>query len=1247
MKNLILLTLSILIPGIASLAQERGNPYMTIYKSTQIGGHPQNWAFQEDDRGVMYIGNGYGVLEFDGSRWRLIRNPNSSFAKSFGKDSTGRIYVGASAELGYLAPDVKGAMRYVSLLGYMNPEDRAFTYVWETVTTPMGIFFRTLERLFRYNWIPPANGNDGSWQVKVWKTSSSESVFRYSTCINGTLYVHEQPGGLLKMVGDSLVPVPDGQRLSNMRLRFMVSFPGRKGTFLLGTQNNGLYVWDGTSIQPFLTDAGSYFDRGIYDCKALPDGTLAIGSILDGLLIINQQGKLVRQLSVESGLPSNSIKSIFIDRQSNIWLALEDGLAMIEFASGLSLFDQRSGMNDIVRYRGILYLSTSNGVFYLDPKDSQIKAVQGCPPFQTGFFTIANGNLYVCSQRDILRIEGITSRVAFRGEGLVQTLQIVLPVKSDSTRFLCGTMGGIVVLRMDPVKQQFVFEGDIPDIFEYVYKIVEYRPGVFWIGTFDAGALRLTINDHDYANPLIERFGKENGLPQGTALAYQISGRLVFSSPAGYLSFDDEKQQFRPDTLFRDLNYGVNPGESFITNDEAGNIWVNGGRETVLYRLMADGSYRMEKSQFARFSDEMVNLLYPEKDGTAWFGMSKGLIRYLPAENRSAAVPWKALIRSVQFSNDTILTRSGNAKTDLIQDKPRIPFHQNALTFSYSALSYVKPESNEFQIKLEGYDKEWSAWSREKRHNYTNLSPGIYTFRVRARNLTGQESMEDNFGFTIITPWYSTWWSYFLYFIVAGLSVYALVHFRTRKLRERSGILEKIVLERTAEIQEQKNNVEQLSKIGKDITASLSIKNIIQTIYENVNTLMDASIFGIGLHNPEENSLEFPGTIEKNQPLLPFSVSLDSQDRLAVWCFKHQQDVIINDFRSDYSKYIGQLHPDLAGENPESILYLPLWNKNKVIGVITAQSFNKQAYSNYQLNMLRNLATYSAIAMENADAYKRLADLLEDLKATQDKLVTQSKLAALGALTAGIAHEIKNPLNFVNNFAGLNAELVEELQQQMVESKAFISPDKMAEIGEVLSILRQNSAKILEHGKRADSIVLSMLQHSRTGTGELQPTDINSMLEEAIRLTNHGMIAQDANFSITLETSFDKSIGKLNVIPQEINRAFLNILNNACYEAYLKKKDMTIGFLPVLSVRTLKQGNSVEIRIRDNGNGIPMAIREKLFTPFFTTKPSGQGAGLGLSICYDIIVQKHNGRISFESEEGSFTEFVIRLPGNK
>lgn len=274
---------------------------------------------------------------------------------------------------------------------------------------------------------------------------------------------------------------------------------------------------------------------------------------------------------------------------------------------------------------------------------------------------------------------------------------------------------------------------------------------------------------------------------------------------------------------------------------------------------------------------------------------------------------------------------------------------------------------------------------------------------------------------------------------------------------------------------------------------------------------------------------------------------------------------------------------------------------------------------------------------------RRLKETLLKLREMQNQIIIQQKLASLGTLTAGIAHEIKNPLNFVNNFAQLSIGLTEELKEIIEKEKNKFDSQTLEDIEENLAYLKENVKKINEHGKRADSIVRNMLIHSRGKPGECQKVDLNALLDEYIALAYHGMRAKNSSFNVTINKDYDKSLGLVEVVPQDISRVFLNILGNALYATHQKKEEINGEFCPTLSVTTKNLGDQVEICIRDNGKGIPQEHLDKIFNPFFTTKPTGEGTGLGLSISYDIIVQ-HKGEIKVETEEGEYTEFIIRLP---
>ena len=332
-----------------------------------------------------------------------------------------------------------------------------------------------------------------------------------------------------------------------------------------------------------------------------------------------------------------------------------------------------------------------------------------------------------------------------------------------------------------------------------------------------------------------------------------------------------------------------------------------------------------------------------------------------------------------------------------------------------------------------------------------------------------------------------------------------------------------------------------------------------------------------------------------------------------------------------------------------SVVYLPLLSDGRPIGAISVTRVDPGSFADHHVQLLRTFADQAVIAISNVELFQQvqartreLSQSLDDLRTAQDRLVQTEKLASLGQLTAGIAHEIKNPLNFVNNFSALSAELIDELDAAL--APVTLDQKTKSDIGELTQMLKSNLEKVVQHGKRADSIVKNMLLHSREGSGERRSVDLNALVEESLNLAYHGARAERPGFQVTLKHDLDPDAGTIELYPQEITRVLLNMISNGFYAVTKRAGEAGNGFEPTLQAATKGLSDRVEIRIRDNGTGIPPEVKDKMFNPFFTTTPAGEGTGLGLSMSHDIVVKQHGGRIDVETEPGHFTEFIIVLP---
>ena len=1205
------------------------------------------WGIDEDSSGNIWVATERGGLNkmdrTTGTFEHFRHNPNDSTSISSNRvfqpfeDSKGNLWVSTQGNgLNRMMKGEEGKFkRYehvhddpntISSRTMLLIKEDQENNIWITSTNGITRINIDTDQITRFLFNPDAGGQYGAPQnvLDIYHAPDQPGIHWLATG-NGLVRLNSHTGEFERYL---LEPDDNSDNTPNF-LQAIVPDPNIPEVFWVSGPGTGLARFDVrtekfTSYRHDPTDPNSLAEDYVQSLFADESGTIWVGYTAEGLSAFNPGAVNFSHLrhvpQDASSLSPGIVWGMYEDETGSLWVGTDAGPS-INFLTQFSTQDGKTTWHQF------------------DPDDENTIL----PGNIRVFAEDKSGRFWVGGSVGLNLLDPATGDVKrFRQNNNNQRNSIFYlnPSKSDSNKLWVGSFGGLDLF--DTEKQQFtphLLNDDSTGNEPIVLTVFEDPESeILWIGTA-SGLIRYDLREHSsqlytydpkdttsVSDDVVFSITQREREPDILWLGTQSSGINRFDTKTG-LSTHLTKSEGLPDNHV----YG-------ILKDERETLWMstNNGisnydpdNNTFRNYGLDDGLIALEYNQNAYFKGQ---------DGVLYFGSGEGVTAFVPEQLQINEVPPKVVLSGLKLFNKPVPVGPDSPLQKSLNETEQITlnYNQNEVSFEFVGLHFANSAKNRYAYQLEGFDKEWVDAGTQRSATYTNLPPQDYTFKVRASNADGVWNNQGaSVRMTILPPWYQTWWAYGLFTGLFGFLVFGVdrvQRFRLSKKEEERQALREAELRAEAE-NKRRADTEQLSQIGRAITSTLLVEKIIETVYEHVNALMDAAIFSVGIYNKDQNTLDFPATKEKGEMLPPHVNKLDEENRLAVWCFKNNKEIIIGEYPNEHKKYLKSYQPPIVGEDPMSIVYLPLVQQDRVIGVITTQSFNKDAYTPYHLNLLRNLATYAANALDNAWAYRKLNATLSELQSMQQQLVQQEKLASLGQLTAGIAHEIKNPLNFVNNFSDLNVELLQEAREMAGEN---------TELKELLGDIEVNLNKIHEHGRRADSIVKSMLQHSRGGSGEKQPTNINNVIREYVNLSFHGMRAGKEPINSDIIFELEENMEPIPLIAEDFSRVIVNLCNNAFDAMRDKSKKAPEDYKPKLTVRSKQADGKTIIEIEDNGPGIPTEIKDQIMQPFFTTKKGTEGTGLGLSITNDI-VKAHGGTLEIETNKNEFTRFRVYL----
>ena len=836
---------------------EKGLPLIQNYFPKDYKADFQNWCTVQDHRGILYFANGNGVLEFDGEHWRIIKVGNDNAVSSLVVDDSGRIYVGSIAEFGYLAPSLNGELKYVSLIQKIDKKYRNFNFITKLFCVHNKIYFIANNKLFCWD----------HKTIKNWPLNKPSFCYSFSN----ELFVWQNHLGLKVLHNDTLKKIKGGELFYNKQIRNILPFDNTNmlvitrdsGMFLINTPS--LKAKQGSpTIRKFPNQADNFLavNNLIYS-GMLNNGTYAFSTSRGGTAIMDKKGRLIQILNKSAGIKNITHYYIFQDNQHALWISTDNGITRADISSHLSFWNDNIGLDGTVlcveRFKNTIIAGTWQGLFYhhFSPENiqldgeintsnvSQFKMLHGINTTTWDIMLIENKNdstknkFLAATSNGVYEIDFSSSKLILKANSYK-----LYRYKKDPSLIFVSTSDGVKCISIKNTNNSysFTYSGNINGIEERISDFEEDEKGRVWISTLLTSKYLVEFKNNDLQNIdqilanktyCVSTFDTTSGLPEEAAILSKVKNKLLFISNSGiYYPVEKIINNTATIAFMRDnsfvssiFKYGISI--SYLKEDTKGHLWVQllnkNKEENILIEAipLKNGYFSILVNPFKTIPKTEMYSIFPENNNVTWFGGDDGLFKYDGNMVVEYGEEFHSFIRKVVLERDSVLfmgafcsnknTLSDSCKLAFIQPLNQIPSIKhayNSISFEYAAISYFDNKSKFYKVYLEGFDKKWSEWSNESKKEYTNLPPGTYRFHVVSKNIFDTLSTEAIYEFKILSPWYRTWFAFLIYILGFIIGVLFIIRYSNKRLRETKVKLEKIVNERTHEINKQKIELE-------------------------------------------------------------------------------------------------------------------------------------------------------------------------------------------------------------------------------------------------------------------------------------------------------------------------------------------------------------------------------------------------------------------------------------------------------